>query len=106
MGHVFIPSGGGSSCIEAKPRLIRRLLKQGATSQWSARPLELKRRYDFTELEANLKLGMIHRTDEGTYWVDEEKWARCRTKQARIAIIAVMAVLLMFAILFVLGEFP
>lgn len=106
MGYVFIPSGGGRGCIEAKPRLIRRLLKQGATSQWSARPLELKRRYDFTELESNLKLGMIHRTDEGTYWVDEEKWARCRTKQARIAIIAVMAVLLMFAILFVLGEFP
>ena len=46
MGYVFIPSGGGRGCIEAKPRLIRRLLKQGATSELSARPLELKRRYD------------------------------------------------------------
>ena len=106
MGYVFIPSGAGRSCSEGSPRLVRRLLNQGATSQWSARPLELKRRYDFTELEANVKLGMIHRTDEGTYWVDEEKWARCRTKQVRIVIIAVLGVFLMFAILFVLGEFP
>lgn len=106
MGSVFIPGGGKRGCLEAKPRLIRRLLAQGATSQWSARPLELKRRYDHTELETNLKAGMIHRTDEGTYWVDEEKWARCRMKQVRIVIVTVLGVFLVFAILFVLGEFP
>ena len=104
MGYVFIPSGGGGS--QASPRLIRRLLHQGATSQWSARPLELKRKHEHAALEASLKSGMIHRTDAGTYWVDEEKWARCRTKQMRIVLVAVLGVFLVFAILFVLGEFP
>jgi|SRR5687767_17212 len=106
MAYEYIPSGAGRGCSQGSPRLIKRLLNQGATSQWSARPLELKRKHEHVALEASLKSGMIHRTDEGTYWVDEEKWARCRTKQMRIVLVAVLGVFLMFAILFVLGEFP
>jgi hypothetical protein len=106
MAYVYIPTAGRSRPAGASARLVRRLLSQGATSQWSARPLELKRGYERAALEASLASGMIHRTDEGTYWVDEEKWARWRRKQLRIVVVAVMAVFLMFAILFVLGEFP
>ena len=49
---------------------------------------------------------MIKRTDGGTYWVDQERYAQCRTKQIKFTIIAVMGMLLLFAILFILGEFP
>ena len=103
MAYVFVPTG--RSCGEASPRLVKRLLDQGATSEWSARPLELKRKLEQRALEASLKSGMIRRTEAGTYWVDEEKWSRCRARQMRWVVISIMAVLLLFAILYVLGEF-
>jgi hypothetical protein len=101
----YVPSGG-ESCGTTSPRLVRKLLAEGATSQWSAKPLSPTRRIEQRALERAVRTGIIRRTDEGAYWVDQERWDACRAKQARFAVIAVFGVLLMFAILFVLGEFP
>jgi hypothetical protein len=104
---MVVPVNRGS-CGGREPshRLVKRLLDQGATSEWSARPLEPKNPLETKRLERTLSTGIVHRTDRGTYWVDEERWRACRTRQLRFAGIAVLGVLLMFAILFVLGEFP
>ena len=96
-----VPRGCGTS---ANPRLVRKLLSAGATSQWSAKPLSPARRIEKLELERSIRSGVIHRTESGDYWVDEERWAECRTKQMRIVGIAVAASLLLIAILYVLGE--
>ena len=98
----FVPSGGG--CGKSSPRLVKKLLDQGATSEWSARPLEPGRKLEQRALARNLRAGIIRRTDKGDYWVDQERWAACRTRQLRVVTIAVFASLLLMAILFVLGE--
>ena len=87
-------------------RMVKRLLDAGATSEWSARPLETKGPIEGRMLERSLRSGIVRQTDKGTFWVDEERLARCRAKQLRFALIAVLGVLLMFGILFILGEFP
>jgi len=93
--------GGDPSSV-----LIKRLLDAGATSEWSARPLELRNSFEAKRLERTLRTGIIRRTDKGAYWVDEELWHQCRTKQLRLVGFAILGVILLFAILFILGEFP
>ena len=107
MGYVYTPIGTGAYGSTAHTsRLVKRLLDDGATSEFSARPFEPRNRIETRALERAVRAGMIKRTDSGTYWVDQERYAQCRTKQIRFAIIAVMGMLLLFAILFILGEFP
>ena len=107
MAVVYTPIFTGSNGSTAHTsRLVKRLLDAGATSEWSAKPFEPRNRVETRALERAVKAGMIKRTEGGTYWVDQERYAQCRTKQIRFAIIAVMAMLLLFAILFILGEFP
>src|SRR5688572_22691811 len=93
--------GGDPSSV-----LIKRLLDAGATSEWSARPLELRNSFEAKRLERTLRTGIIRRTDQCAYWLDEELWHQRRTTQLRPVASAILGVLLMFAILFVLGEFP
>jgi hypothetical protein len=100
---AFVPHGSGNV---PSTRLVKRLRDAGATSEWSARPLETKSPIEGRMLERSLRSGVVRQTDKGTFWVDEERLARCRTKQLRFALIAVLGVLLMFGILFILGEFP
>ena len=103
---MYVPVTSGTSAGGSCHRLVRRLLAEGATSQWSARPYEPRNKLDARRLERALESGFVHRTDKGTYWVDQERWQACRTKQVRFAIVAVLFMFLVFAILFVLGEFP
>lgn len=104
MAVVFVPPGG--SCGKSSPRLVKKLLDQGATSEWSARPLEPGRRIEQRALERSLRAGIIRRTGKGDYWVDQERWAACRTRQLRLVAFAALATFLLLAILFVLGEIP
>jgi hypothetical protein len=107
VGYVYTPIVAGSHGGSAHTsRLVKRLLDAGATSEWSAKPFEPRNSVETRALERAIKAGMIRRTDGGTYWVDQERYAQCRTKQIRFAIIAAMGMLLLFAILFILGEFP
>ena len=103
--YVPVPQRGCGG-PEPSRAIIRRLLAEGATSEWSARPLEPRNKLEARRLERTLRDGIVHQTSKGTYWVDQERWERCRARQLRIVGVAVLAVLLMFAILFVLGEFP
>lgn len=103
MAVVFVPPGGG--CGESSPRLVKKLLDAGATSEWSARPLEPAKKLEQRALERSLRAGIIRRTAKGDYWVDEERYSACRARQMRWAAVAVLATFLLLAILFVLGEF-
>lgn len=106
MGYVYTPIVGGSQVTAHTSRLVKRLLDAGATSEWSAKSFEPRNAIETRALERAVKAGMIKRTDGGTYWVDQERYAQCRTKQIKFTIIAVMGMLLLFSILFILGEFP
>ena len=97
---MYTSRGGASS------RLVKRLLDAGATSEWSARPLETKGRIEARQLDRSLRLGVLKQTDKGLFFVDQERLARCRAKQLRAALIAVFGMFLLFAIVFILGEFP
>ena len=102
MAAAFVHTSGQGACS----RLVKRLLDAGATSEWSAQPLEPRNRIEERTLARTLRRGLIKRTAQGTFWVDEARYSQWRTTQLRYALIAVFAMFLMFAILFVLGEFP
>jgi hypothetical protein len=102
MAGVVLASGGGKH----RARLVRRLRADGATSVSSARPLELKNPFDRRGLESALRCGVIKRADGDTYYVDEERAAEVRTRELRFLLIALLAMAMLFGILFILGEFP
>ncbi len=104
MEALYVPPGG--SCGKSTPRLVKKLLADGATSEWSARALEPTRKIEQRALERSLKSGLIRSTAEGKYWVDEERYSAWRTTQIRWAVISVLATFLLLAILYVLGELP
>lgn len=91
---------------EGRQRLVRKLRGAGAISAWSAQPFEPGNRMERRALDRALRCGMIRRTDEGTYWVDEEKVARIRAREVRWVIISILLMMLLFGILYILGEFP
>ena len=91
---------------KGRQRLVCRLRADGATSAGSACPFEPGNRLERRALERALRCGMIRRTDEGTYWVDEDAVARVRALEVRWLIIGLLMMLLMFGILYILGEFP
>jgi hypothetical protein len=87
-------------------RLVRRLRSAGATSERSAKPLEPANRMEERSLARALRCGTIRRTDAGLYWVDEAKLARIRARELRFLVIALLGLVLLFGVLFILGEFP
>lgn len=95
-----------ASSRSGSKRVVRRLRREGATSAWSARPFEPTSRLERRALERALHAGLVHRTDEGTYWVDEERVARLRTCELRWVLVSLLAMVLLFGILTILGEFP
>ena len=104
MDMVFVPPTESRGAI-GRRRVIRKLRKDGATSAGTARPFEPSNRLEERGLARALRCGMVRQTDKGGFWVDEEKVAACRTKEIRFVIIGLLAMLLLFAILYVLGEF-
>ena len=89
---------------ESCQRVVRRLRGEGAISPWSAKAYEPKRRLDQRSLERGLRTGLIVRTDDGRYYVNEAKYERWCARQRTILIVAVSAMVLLLGILYLLGE--
>jgi len=100
MGAVIVHSSEGGKC-----RVARRLFDEGATSQWSAREFEPKNGLERRALAACLASGLVTRTEAGTYFVDPERYEALRVRQRWALIIAVAAMLILFAVLYLTGEF-
>jgi hypothetical protein len=100
MSAVVVMHTSGESC----QRVVRRLLKEGATSPWSAKPFEPRRRLEERSLERGLRMGLVVRTEDGLYWVNQEKYEAWCTTQRRILIVAATVMALLLGILYILGE--
>ena len=100
MSAVVVMHTSGESC----QRVVRRLLKEGATSPWSAKPFEPNRRLEERSLERGLRMGLVVRTEDGRYWVNQEKYADWCATQRRILIVAVTVMVLLLGVLYLLGE--
>lgn len=95
----------GSSSDGRKRRVARHLFRDGATSQWSARPYEPKSGLDRRGLEAGLASGLVVRTEAGTYFVNLVRYEAMQTRQRWAIIVAVAASLIGLAVLYLTGEF-
>ncbi len=95
----------GSSDESRKCRVARRLFRDGATSEWSARAFEPKNGPERRGLEAAVASGLVVRTEAGTYFVNAVRYETMRTRQRWAIIAAVTIMLIGFAILYLTGEF-
>jgi hypothetical protein len=91
---------------EGRRRILRRLRKDGATSPASARAYEPKNGIERRALERAVKCGVVRAAGNDTYWVDEDRVRAVRSVELRFVGVTVLGVLLLFGILFILGEFP
>jgi hypothetical protein len=97
----YVPSGN-----EGRHRILRRLRKEGAISAASARAYEPRNSLERKALERAVKCGVVRRTEKDTYWIDQDRLAAVRTQELRFVGVTILGVLLLFGILFILGEFP
>jgi len=100
MGAVIVHSSEGGKC-----RVARRLFDEGATSQWSARAFEPRNGLEQRALAACLASGLVVRTEAGTYFVNAERYEALRVRQRWALIITVAVMLILFAVLYLTGEF-
>ena len=77
----------------ARRRVVRRLEREGAVSPETARPLADLSRIERGRVARLIALGAVHETLPGSYWLDRERYAAYADHQRRIAILAVIAVL-------------
>jgi hypothetical protein len=77
----------------ARRRVVRRLEREGAVSPETARPLADLSRIERGRLTRLVELGAIHETGPGSYWLDKERYAEYAGHNRRIAILAVIAIL-------------
>ena len=77
----------------ARRRVVRRLEREGAVSPVTARPLADLSRIERGRLARLLELGAIHEAARGSYWLDRERYTVYADHQRRIAILAVIAIL-------------
>jgi len=77
----------------ARRRVVRRLEREGAVSAATARPLVELSRVERGRVERLIALGAVHRTANGSYWLDRERYAVYADHQRRIAILVVIAVI-------------
>ena len=85
LGIVIMPLMIAGMILKQPPGPISRLISARATSPDSARRLEkigIPRPY---VVDAALRRGVVHRTEDGRYWVDVERNRRFRRKVALIA---------------------
>jgi predicted NAD/FAD-dependent oxidoreductase len=99
MGAVVVRSSEGGKC-----RVARRLHAAGATSAWSAQSFEPRNHLERRGLEAGLASGLVVRTEAGTYFVNPERYEAMRVRQRWSIIVAVAAVLIGLAVLYLTGE--
>ena len=72
---------------------MRRLEREGAVTPETARPLGDLSRIERGRLARLIELGAIHETASSGYWLDRERYAVYADHQRRIAILAVIAIL-------------
>jgi hypothetical protein len=77
----------------ARRRVVRLLEREGAVSPETARPLADLSRIERGRVARLIELGAIHEVAEGRYWIDRERYAIYADHRRRIAILAVIAVL-------------
>ena len=73
--------------------VVRRLEREGAVTPETARPLGDLSRIERGRLARLIELGAIHETASSGYWLDRERYAVYADHQRRIAILAVIAIL-------------
>jgi hypothetical protein len=78
----------------ARHRVVRRLLAEGATSPQAARPLPDLSKIEQRGLSRLLELAVIHEPSPGIYWLDHARFGEYTQHRRRIAILAVIAVLI------------
>src|SRR5258706_15717103 len=78
----------------ARHRVVRRLIKEGAVSHDAARPLPDLSRIERRGLTRLLELDVIRQAAPGSYWLDTEHYGEYRFHRRRIAILAVIGVLI------------
>ena len=77
----------------ARRRVVRRLEREGAVSAETARPLADLSRAERGRVARLIALGAVHETGQGSYWLDRERYAEYAGHKRRIAILAVIAIL-------------
>ncbi len=95
----------GSSSEARKCRVAGQLFRDGATSQWSARPYEPRNGPERRGLEAAVTSGLVVRTEAGSYFVNPVRYEAMRTRQRWALIVAIASILLGLAVLYLTGEF-
>lgn len=77
----------------ARRRVVRRLEAEGAVSSETARPLPALSRVERGRLARLIELGAVHEAAPERYWLDRDRYAVYADHQRRIAILAVLAVI-------------
>jgi hypothetical protein len=77
----------------ARRRVVRRLEQAGAVSLEAAGPLDDLNRIESGRLARLLEEGAVHETQPGRYWLDRERYADYVRHRRRLAILALLAVL-------------
>lgn len=84
----------------ARRRVVRRLEREGAFSPETARPLADLSRIERGRIVRLIELGAVHETAPSRFWLDRERYAVYADERRRIAILALLALLvvLFFAV--------
>jgi len=77
----------------ARRRVVRRLEREEAFSPETARPLADLSRLERGRLSRLIELGVVLEATPENFWLDRERYAAYANHQRRIAILAVIAVI-------------
>ena len=73
--------------------MVRRLEAEGAVSPETARPLAGMSRIEHGRLARLIELGAVREAEPGNYWLDVARYAVYADRHRRIALLAVIAVI-------------
>ena len=82
LGVIIMPLGIAAMLLKQPPGPVKKLLKAGAVSPETSRrseTLDIPRPF---VLEPAMRRGVVHRTEDGRYWVDLDRARRVRRRLA------------------------
>lgn len=85
--------------LHAEHRVVRGLLRAGATAPGAARPVAEGRAIDGRALRRLLDAGAVREVGEGGFYVDEAAYGAYRGERRKRALIAISVVLFVAAVL-------
>ena len=91
LGVIIMPLGIAAMLLKQPPGPVKKLVKAGAISPETARrceTLDIPRPF---VLEPAMRRGVVHRTEDGRYWVDLDRARRVRRRLALVAGLLAMA---------------